>query len=73
MCTVLLPPGDHPTAANKYIVSYHIVSYQSNNNNNNNNNNVELLSINIHNIACGEMRFLQCDENVRKFKSLSMN
>jgi hypothetical protein len=24
MCTVLLPPGDNPTAVNKYIVSYHI-------------------------------------------------
>ena len=22
MCTVLLPPGDNPTAANKYIISY---------------------------------------------------
>ena len=23
MCTVLLPPGDNPTAVNKYIISYH--------------------------------------------------
>jgi len=22
MCTVLLPPGDNPTAVNKYIISY---------------------------------------------------
>ena len=27
MCTVLLPPGDNPIAVNKYIVSYHIISY----------------------------------------------
>ena len=24
MCTVLLPPGDNPTAVNKCIISYHI-------------------------------------------------
>jgi hypothetical protein len=27
MCTVLLPPGVNPAAVNKYIISYHIVSY----------------------------------------------
>ena len=25
MCTVLLPPGDNPTAVNKYIISYHMI------------------------------------------------
>ena len=29
MCTVLLPPGDKPTAVNKYIISYHINSIPS--------------------------------------------
>jgi len=29
MCTVLLPPGVDPTAVNKYIISYHIISYQN--------------------------------------------
>ena len=24
MCTVLLPPGDNPIAANKYIISYQV-------------------------------------------------
>jgi hypothetical protein len=27
MCTELLPPGGYPTAVYKYIISYHIVSY----------------------------------------------
>jgi len=27
MCTVLLPPGDNPIAVNKYIISYHTISY----------------------------------------------
>jgi len=27
MCTVILPPGDNPIAVNKYIISYHIISY----------------------------------------------
>ena len=27
MCTVLLPPGVNPTAVNKYIIPYHIISY----------------------------------------------
>ena len=26
MCTVLLPPGVNPTAVNKFIISYHIIS-----------------------------------------------
>ena len=26
MCKCVLPPGDNPIAANKYIISYHIVS-----------------------------------------------
>ena len=29
MCTVLLPPGVNPTAFDKYIISYRIVSYQN--------------------------------------------
>ena len=29
MCTVLLPPGGYPIAVNKYIISYHIVSYHN--------------------------------------------
>ena len=27
MCTVLLPPGGYQIAVNKYIMSYHIISY----------------------------------------------
>jgi len=29
MCAVLLPPGDNPIAVNKYIISYHIISYMT--------------------------------------------
>ena len=28
MCTVLLPPCGNPIAVDKYIISYHIISYQ---------------------------------------------
>jgi len=28
MCTVLLSPGGYTIAVNKYIISYHIISYQ---------------------------------------------
>jgi len=27
MCTVLLPPGGNPISVNKYITSYHIISF----------------------------------------------
>jgi len=30
VCTVLLPPGVNPIAPNKYIISYHIISFISN-------------------------------------------
>jgi hypothetical protein len=29
MCTELLPPGGYPTAVNKYIISYNIVTLKS--------------------------------------------
>ena len=27
MCKCVLPPGENPIAVNKYIISYHIISY----------------------------------------------